>query len=166
MTYISLHILQFYLFADDTSLIYANGYLKKFESEINEELNKVSSWLAVDKLTLNIEKTNYIIFRSRQKTTPFYPDINMVNSNSNTSQLLQMKDFIGYLVVLIDLNLSWKIHVDYICQKNSKTIRIIAKLRHFVPRHVPLTLYHSLILPYISYGLHGVTLLKHIFTNY
>ena len=38
-------------------------------------------------------------------------------------------------------------------KKVSKTIGIIAKLRHFVPRHVLLTLYRSLILPYISYGI-------------
>ena len=48
--------------------------------------------------------------------------------------------------------ISWKFHIDYVCQKVSKTIGII-KLRHFVPRHVLLTLYRSLILPYISYGI-------------
>ena len=64
--------LQFYLFAEDTSLTYANGDLTKLETEINEELFKVCSWLVVNKLTLNIEKTNYIMFRSRQKTIPFH----------------------------------------------------------------------------------------------
>ena len=63
-----------------------------------------------------------------------------------------MKDYIRYLGILIDSNLSWKFHIDYVCQKVSKTIGII-KLRHFVPRHVLLTLYRSLILPYISYGI-------------
>ena len=62
--YKSSNKLQFYLFADDTSLTYANGDLKKLETEINEELFKVCSSLVVNKLTLNIKKTNYryIIF--------------------------------------------------------------------------------------------------------
>ena len=64
-----------------------------------------------------------------------------------------MKNYNRYLGILIDLNLSSKFHIDYVCQKVTKTIGIIAKLRHFVPRHVPLTLYCSLILPYISYGI-------------
>ena len=64
-----------------------------------------------------------------------------------------MKNYFRYLGILIDSNLSWKFHIDYICHKVSKTVGIIAKLRHFVPRHVLLTLYHSLILPYISYGI-------------
>ena len=145
--------LQFYLFADDTSLTYANGGLKKLETEINEGLFKVCSWLAVNKLTLNIEKINYVIFRPRQKTIPFHPNIKIINNNSNTSQLLEMKNDIRYLGILFDLNLSWKFHINYICQKVSKTIGIIAKLRHFVPHHVLLTLYRSLILPYISYGI-------------
>ena len=141
------------MFADDTSLTYANGDLKKLETEINEELFKVCSWLAVNKLTLNIEKTNYVIFCPRQKTIPFHPNIKIINNNSNTSQLLEMKNDIRYLGILFDSNLSWKFHIDYICQKVSKTIGIIAKLRHFVPRHVLLTLYRSLILPYITYGI-------------
>ena len=69
-----------------------------------------------------------------------------------------MKNYIiRYLGILIDSNLSWKFHIDYVCQKVSKTIGIIAKLRHFVPRHVLLTSYRSLILPYM---------LKRIFINY
>ena len=64
-----------------------------------------------------------------------------------------MKNCFRYFVILIDSNLLWKFHIDYICQKVSKTVGIIAKLRHFVPRHILLTLYRSLILPFISYGI-------------
>ena len=86
--------------------------LKKPETEINEELFKVCSWLAVNKLTLNIEKTNYIIFRPRQKTILFHPNIKIINDNSNTSQPLKMKNYIRHLGILIDSNLSRKFHVD------------------------------------------------------
>ena len=86
------------MFADDTSLTYANGDLKKLEIEINEKLFKVCSWLVVNKLTLNIEKTNYIIFRPRQKTIPFHPNIKIINNNSNTSQPLEKKIILDILV--------------------------------------------------------------------
>ena len=39
------------------------------------------SWLVVNKLTLNIEKTNYSIFRPRQKTIPFHPNIKIINTD-------------------------------------------------------------------------------------
>ena len=64
-----------------------------------------------------------------------------------------MKHYIKYLGILIDATLLWKYHIDYICQKVSKTIGIIAKLRQFIPRYVLLTSYRSLILPYLNYGI-------------
>ena len=58
-----------------------------------------------------------------------------------------------YLGVLIDSNLSWRYHIDYISSKINKGVGIITRLRHFVPRSTLLTIYHSLIEQYISYGL-------------
>jgi len=48
---------------------------------------------------------------------------------------LEGKDYVKYLGILIDSNLSWKIHIEYIAVKISKTVGLIAKLRHFVPLH-------------------------------
>ena len=58
-----------------------------------------------------------------------------------------------YLGVLLDDNLSWKPHIDYISTKISKGISIIATLRDLVPFSTLLNIYRSLIEPYISYGL-------------
>ena len=49
-------------------------------------------------------------------------------------------------------NLTWKF-ISYITSKISKTIGVIAILRHFVPSSTLLTLYRSLISPYLLYGL-------------
>ena len=54
--------LSFYLFADDTSLLYADTNLKSLEKTVNSELIKVSDWLNANKLTLNAKKSNYVIF--------------------------------------------------------------------------------------------------------
>ena len=54
-----------------------------------------------------------------------------------------------YLGILIDNNLSWKYHIDYI---SSKGIGMITRLRHLVPFATLLNIYCSLIEPYISYG--------------
>ena len=42
----------FYLFADDTSILYGNKNLKSLEWEVNVELNKLCEWLTANKLTL------------------------------------------------------------------------------------------------------------------
>ena len=58
------NILEFHLFADDTNLLLNN---KNPESNLNIELEKVSHWLSVNKLSLNIEKTGFVVFHSPQR---------------------------------------------------------------------------------------------------
>ena len=53
----------FYLFADDTNLLYADKNLKSLEETVNSELVKVSNRLNENKLTLNVKKSNFVIFR-------------------------------------------------------------------------------------------------------
>ena len=55
--------LVFYLFADDTNLLYADKNLKSFEATVHSELVKVSDRLNENKLTLNVKKSNFVIFR-------------------------------------------------------------------------------------------------------
>ena len=63
----SSEIFKFFLLADDTSLFYADKDLKMLETVVNAELKKVCEWLAINKLTLNISKSNFVIFRPYQK---------------------------------------------------------------------------------------------------
>ena len=66
----SCNQLKFYLFADDTNLLYANKNLKSLESTVNNELSEVYAWLIANKLSLNIKKSNFVIFRPRQEKLP------------------------------------------------------------------------------------------------
>jgi hypothetical protein len=48
-------------------LIYADKNLKSLEKVVNKELEHVSDWLIANKLTLNITKSNYVLFHSHKK---------------------------------------------------------------------------------------------------
>ena len=61
------NILNFFLFADDTTLLHAHKNLKYLEKTMNNELQKLGDWLIANKLTLNIKKSNFVIFRPYQK---------------------------------------------------------------------------------------------------
>ena len=52
----------FYTFADDANILYADKDIKSLETLVNFELRKVSNWLTANRLTLNIKKPNYVIF--------------------------------------------------------------------------------------------------------
>ena len=58
-----------------------------------------------------------------------------------------------YLGLLIDSSLTWKNHIDQIALRISKTVGLLAKLRHFAPLITLINIYKSLILPHVSYGL-------------
>ena len=55
--------------------------------------------------------------------------------------------------VLLDSNLGWKFQINNVALKISRTVGVVARLRHFVPRTTLLHIYQSLILPYLTYGL-------------
>ena len=58
-----------------------------------------------------------------------------------------------FLGVLIDENSTWKDHIDAISKTMSRNIGIINKLKHFVPKRILLSLYYTLVMPYLNYGI-------------
>lgn len=102
----------FYLFADDTNLLYANKNLKILEETVNNELANVSNWLNANKLTLNAKKSNFVIFRPHQRKMDHLVNIQMFDNSNHILTSLECKDHVKYLDVLLDSHLSWKYHID------------------------------------------------------
>ena len=98
-----------------------------------------------NKLSVNISKTNYVIFRPRQRKL----NINLCLRYDN--QTLIQKQCIKFLGVYIDENLSWKIHINNICKKIAKSVGIIYRSRHLLSPTTKLCLYYTLIYPYLTY---------------
>ena len=145
--------LSFYLFADDTNLLYADRDINSLERVLNAELSKVQEWLVANRLTLNAKKSNFVIFHPHQKKLDRDVILKIFDIETNDFVLLDQKTYIKYLAILIDSNLTWKYHISYITSKISKTIGVIARLRHFVPTSTLLTLYRSFLSPYLLYCL-------------
>ena len=75
------------------------------------------------------------------------PHLNLTVQN----KVLEQKEVLTFLGVEIDSKLTWKHHINHICNKISKSIAILRILRHTFPQHILLTLYMSLIHSYINY---------------
>ena len=124
------------LFADDTSVFLEGENLNTLSTVINEELNKLSIWLASNKLTLNTDKSHYVIFhRARLKQTKI--EINLSNIS------LKRVSFTKFLGVIIDEKLSFTRHISYIKNKISKVMGIIIKARKYLNRKSLVNLYHA-----------------------
>ena len=139
--------LDFHLFADDSNLFYAHKSLSELETTVNNELQEVFSWLCANKLSLNIEKSNYVIFRPPQKSVNY--SINLKINN----QTLMHENSIKYLGIMIDSHLNWKSQVCYISKKIKRNIGILSKIRHYVNLKTLTNLYYSLTYPFLIYGI-------------
>ena len=77
----------------------------------------------------------------------------MIDNCTQIPTTLQCEDHVKYLGVLLDSNLSWKFQINNVALKISRTVGVVARLRHFVPRATLLHIYQSLILPHLTYSL-------------
>ena len=60
---------KFILYDDDTTLFSTIQLQSASDTDINQELIRVHDWLALNRLSLNIKKTKYIIFHAINKST-------------------------------------------------------------------------------------------------
>ena len=66
-------------------------------------------------------------------------------------KLLERKLFLTYLGVVLDENLKFDKHTQYLASKIGKSIGIINRMKDMVPQSVLYNLYYSLIYPYLKY---------------
>ena len=139
-------VLTFFLFADDTNIYFEADSLSRLQTVVNKELKKLYTWLIVNRLALNIDKTNFLIFH------PF----NKANKENVTLKInkkaIQEKSQIKYLGIILDTALNWKSHIDKISNTISKSIGIMYKIRPFVNKETLKILYYSLIYPHLTYA--------------
>ena len=60
-------VLDLHLFADDSNLSFSHKDLQTLESIVNNELSNIHEWLCANRLSLNTDKTNYVLFHTVQK---------------------------------------------------------------------------------------------------
>ena len=106
-----------------------------------------------DKLSFTFLRMIQIIFCPAQRKLSYQPKIVIFDKKQNKKVALEYKDYVKYLGILIEKHLSWKHHIEHIIINVSRTVGLIAKLRHFLPTHTLLNIYQALIAPYLTYGL-------------
>ena len=63
--------------------VYADRNLKSLETVVNHELSNVYHWLIANKLSLNIKKSNFVIFRPRQKKLNYEVNLKVFDYQTN-----------------------------------------------------------------------------------
>jgi hypothetical protein len=133
------------IYADDTNVFINGSSMQQIAQLMNYELQKIHTWLNTNKLSLNISKTQYIIFKTKIKKIDSYDDIKI---DGNVIDRVESAKFVG---LILDSELKWHSHVQHVKKKIAKGIGVICKARKVFNRQTLLLLYNSFVLPYLSY---------------
>ncbi len=115
---------------------------------MNIELGKLKEWLNVNKLSLNVAKTEFMVIGSRQRLATFDDrEINVFVGNDQIERVNSSKS-VG---LITDENLTWKSHIDEISNKISATISALKRIGSYISQDTAGRVYQGLIEPYFSY---------------
>ena len=138
-------LVDFLMFADDTNLFISSHSLESLCVTANTVLAKLAKWFRLNKLSLNVNKTNYILFHSHQKK--LLTQIKLTIDNITIEQT----DKTTFLGIIIIQNLTWTDHFSLLKNKISKNIDVIRRIRKNLPLYTLKMLYYALINSYFDY---------------
>jgi hypothetical protein len=134
------------LFADETSLIVSHLNHTDFSNDITFAFNQLNKWFAANLLSLNLEKTQYVQFMTKDthiNEIPISYKNTFILNTSNTK----------FLGLVIANSLSWKDHITQLIPKLSKACYVLRNIRPFMSQDALKTVYHSYLHSLISYGI-------------
>ena len=124
-------------------------YLEKNPDDLirimNEEMVKVVDWLQLNRLSLNLDKTYFILFRRKRVKTSLSEDLIINNIKIGVTERTK------FLGVIIDQNLSFQSHILYIKGKVAPGIGILYKSRPYFSLEIMRMLYNAFVYPYFTY---------------
>ena len=132
-------------FADDTNLLCLSNSIKKLNKLVNADLKHLVNWLNANKMSLNVKKTEMVIFKSKQKK--FEGDLKI----KLCGKRLYPTESVKYLGVKIDTNLSWQYHVNDLSIKLNRANALLSKIRKFVSLKILRSIYFAIFDSYLSY---------------
>ena len=103
--------------------------IKKLNKLVNADLKRLVNWLNANKISLNVKKTEMVIFKSKQKK--FKGDLKIKLSGKR----LYRTESVKYLGVKIDTNLSWQYHVNDLSVKLNRANALLFKTRKYVVKY-------------------------------
>ena len=135
-----------YHFADDTNLLEVNSSLKLLNKNINHDLSSLVKWLRANKISLNANKTELVIFKSKHKKLT--KNLNFRISGQKIIPVHSIK----YLGIKLDENLTFQPHINDLSIKLSRSNGMLSKIRHYITYDTLISIYHAIFNSHIRYG--------------
>ena len=132
-------------FADDTCLLNIKDSVKQINKVFKKVLKFLISWLNANRFSLNVAKTEVVIFRIKKKQLDC--DLNL----KLCGEKLKPSNYVRYLGIYLDEYLNLSPHINYLSQKLVKATAILCKLRYFVNVATIKSIYYAIFHSHLSY---------------
>lgn len=132
------------LFADDAVLVNIDSNGIKLKEKTQKDLDMIHNWLVNNRLTLNAEKTKYMLI-NRNSARVMDLDIRI-----DDKQIERVANF-TYLGINIGENIKWNTHVDSICGKSLGLVGAIKRLGNRIHKSTKITLFHAMFNSVLTY---------------
>ena len=131
----AIKFVQSFHFADDTCLLNIQNIISKINIILNMDLKELSFWLNAISVTLNVAKTEVILFKTKHK--PCNTDLRLKLCRKR----LYRTKYLRYLGLKIDETLNWKIYMHDLASKLN-----IANAVHFVNSEILRSTYFAIFI--------------------
>lgn len=130
------------MFADDAALVYEHANdTNEMYKQMQSDLNVINNYMYNNSLTINEDKTIYIIFREKPNNNELKINGKKINKCNN----------IKYLGLTIDNKLNWHVHVENVIKKVSAMAGALKRLSRCTSGSVLKSIYFSYVNSHLSY---------------
>ena len=137
----------FTVYADDTSVTITGKDLVKIQQSLNDFFPLLTTWCMENKLTLNPNKTEYMIFGSKSRIAKAV-NINLVLGDITINEVQSYK----YMGTTLDQTLSAGNQLSRLNQLMAQKLISFRKIRKSISEHTAILLYKATILPTFDYN--------------
>ena len=135
-------------FADDTTVFASGNNLKFLYKKVNSDLDRLTEWFDSNSLTLNIDKSKYIIFRPKRKK-----EINFKGRIMAGGKEISRVENIKFLGIIIDEFLDWNQQLKHILIKMIAGNYSLNMIKNTLTTEIKIMLYYSNVQSHINYAL-------------
>ncbi|MCP4485730.1 MAG: hypothetical protein GY820_00095, partial [Gammaproteobacteria bacterium] len=152
----------FVLYADDTNIFVIGDTKRNTYTTANTVLRAVNSYMIANQLHINFSKCNHIYFNPRpnvldsatcERVRPYAGRNSEQEHLYINGKIIPQVTEIKFLGVILDENLSWIPHIEYLVKKLKISVGELSRIRHVVPETLYVSLYHTLFESHLSYGI-------------
>ena len=133
-------------FADDANILYCSKSLKKINKYINHDLSQIVQWLIANRISLNANKTELLIFRPKNKSITKHLNVRISGQKINPVNKAK------YLGIYLDEYLTQNFQLIQIKTKLSRSCGLLAKLRYYVKTELLGTVYFAIFDSVLRYA--------------